>query len=543
MRVLFGLCLTFAFASSWSQQKYWIFFSDKGNGCIERDVAINQNYQDSVLKSGVSLLSYSKWLNGIVVETFGRPQELLTYSFVQNIQEVGKGVELTSYGSSVEESLDYVLKQMNGEAILEKGLSARGVKVGIIDAGFSNINELSTTEYLFKNDQVKSYRDFIEPAKSVLKIPSGKMLTNYNSLPILSREKIDNDSELVFGEEQLSYRDLKFGNGTHGKSVLVKMAGIGDLTGEQFGFATGADYYLARTENGDKEHRVEEYDWIRALEWMDSLGVKLINSSLGYSQFDDAKENYTTDQMNGQVGVTTKAAQIAVQEKGIFIVSSAGNSGNSSWRIVTVPADAPDVLTVGATTKSDPVKIGYSSEGPEGIDYIKPDVSVYSPNGTSFSSPNVAGYVACLMEYAPKMSNLELLDIVRKSGALYPYGNTYVGYGVPNAKVALQLIDNYGIKNKAKPNPVTVVESSSKKAKVILKNRPLSDITFFRKKTAKNVERQGVLNPYGDYEDFKVQGIRYKPRKDQYLLVIKKKNWEVQTTFQSGEEVVEVIWK
>ena len=543
MRVLFGLCLTFAVASSWSQQKYWIFFSDKGEVDNQRDNEINQIYQDSVLKNGMSLVSYSKWLNGIVVEALVKPQDLMAYSFVQNIQEVGKGVVLTNYGSVGVESLDYVLKQMNGEAILEKGLSGKGVKIGIIDAGFNNINKLSTTEYLFKNNQVKSYRDFIEPGNSVLNISSNQSIDSLRSRSMLSQEEKKVDSQLVSEEKPDSYQDFKFGNGTHGRNVLIKMAGKGELTGEQFGFATGASYYLARTENGAKEHRVEEYDWIRALEWMDSLGVKLVNSSLGYSQFDDASENYTTDQMNGKIGVTTKAAQIAVHEKGIFIVSSAGNSGNSSWRIVTVPADAPDVLTVGATSKSDPLKIGYSSEGSEDVDYIKPDVSVYSPNGTSFSSPNVAGYVACLIEYAPKISNLELLDIVRKSGALYPYGNNYVGYGVPNAKVAIQLIDNYGIKNKKKPNPVSVVNASSKKVKVILKNRPLADITFFRKKTVKNVKIQGVLNPYGDFEDFKMQGIRYKPKKDQYILVIKKKNWEVQTTIQSGEEVVEVIWK
>lgn len=518
MRVLFGLFLTIAtISASWSQQKYWIFFTDKGQDLDVYDAMVSESYKDSILSQGFEFVSFSKWLNGIVVSSNHVPFELLNIDFVQSIQSVGRSAELAQFDNG-EGDLDFVLAQMNGQALIEKGLSGKGVRVGVIDAGFSKINKISSTKYLFKNDQVKAFRDFIQPEKSVLNVPSYKDTVH-------------------------SYLDAKFGNGTHGKSVLIKLAGKGDLTGEQFGFATGAEFYLARTENGKKEHRVEEYDWIRALEWMDSLGVQLVNSSLGYSEFDDKAENYTKDQMNGTVGVASKAAQIAVHEKGLFIVSSAGNSGNDKWRLITVPADAPDVLTVGATEKSMPLKIGYSSEGPEYNDYLKPDVAVHSPNGTSFSSPSVCGYVACLMEYAPHLSNLEILEIVRKSGALFPYGNNYVGYGVPNAKVALQLIDNWGIKNEEKPNPVKVIKSSKKKAKVVFTTKPLSNITLFRKKDKKNVHTQTYLNPYGELDDLKKQTIQYKAKKGKYILTVKKKSWEAQTTLQNGLEVVEIIWE
>ena len=213
---------------------------------------------------------------------------------------------------------------------------------------------------------------------------------------------------------------------------------------------------------------------------MDSLGVQLVNSSLGYSQFDDQSENYLTTEMDGEHGITSKAAEIAVRERGMLLVISAGNAGAKPWRLVTVPADAPSVLTVGATQLKGPIRISYSSIGPDYTDFLKPDVSAYSPNGTSFSAPVVTGFMACLMEYAPELSNFELMEVIKKSSGIYPFGNNFIGYGIPSATEALNIIDEFRITDSLNSqNQFRKILSRKKKMKLTISNFPTEDLSIF----------------------------------------------------------------
>jgi subtilisin family serine protease len=486
-----------------SQQKYWIFFTDKASGVNDFDSPVAANYTDSLKKLDFNIISSSKWLNAIVVEENENLIKLNEISFIEHIQEVGAAQEVAQTNEEpIVESLEFYLNQMSGWALVKKGLTGKGVKIGLIDAGFSKLKEQRELLHVFENKQLVVFRDFIEP----------------------ERKNVEDEIQ---------------GSGSHGQKVFTKVAGYKKEEGELIGFATGASFYLARTENSEKEHKVEEYDWVRALEWMDSLGVQLVNSSLGYSQFDDANENYTKSQMNGKYGITSRAAEIAVQEKGMFLVISAGNAGAKDWRLVTVPADAPSVLTIGATQKKGGIKIGYSSIGPDYNDYLKPDVAVYSPNGTSFSSPAVAGYVACLMEYAPQLTNIELLEVVRKSASLYPYGNNYIGYGVPNAEKAMSMIDN-GIRLSELTYEKKV---KGTKAKLTFKTLPIRDVAIFRKKDKWSVGDQFLLKPYGDVDVLKKRNIRIKKKKSKFTILLKKKSWEKFTTIQNGKEVIEIIWE
>jgi hypothetical protein len=54
-------------------------------------------------------------------------------------------------------------------------------------------------------------------------------------------------------------------------------------------------------------------------------------------------------------------------------------------------------------------------------------------DGTSFSSPLVAGFAACAWQANPEYSNMELFRELEKSGELYPYYDYAHGYGVPQA--------------------------------------------------------------------------------------------------------------
>ena len=484
------------------QQKYWVFFTDKGSQLSGRDTPVLSTYVDSLKSLSFHVVSSSKWLNAIVIDDHVLIDSLKNISFVKHTQPVGKAQQIsqTSEEPSVS-SLEFYLNQMSGWSLVNKGLTGKDIKIGLIDAGYADLNNQRELNHLFKNNQLIAFRDFINPERKTL-------------------------------DEEIS-------GSTHGQKVLSKITGYKEEEQNLIGFATGAYFYLARTENSEKEHRVEEYDWIQALEWMDSLGVQLVNSSLGYSEFDDSSENYTKAQLTGKIAVTSVAAEIAVKEKGMFIVISAGNAGNSSWGLLTVPADAPSVLTVGATVKEGGIKISYSSIGPDYNEFLKPDVAVYSPNGTSFSAPAVTGFVACLMEYAPKLSNIQLLKIVRESASLYPYGNNYIGYGVPNAQRAMSFIDE-GVFSK---EFVYEKEANGKKVKITFKNQPLHDIAIFQKSDKWTVGDQFLLNLYSDFEVMKSRNIRVKNKKTAMTIVLNKKSWEKFTTIQNGKEVIEIIWK
>ena len=61
------------------------------------------------------------------------------------------------------------------------------------------------------------------------------------------------------------------------------------------GTATEATYWLLRCEDPLTEQPVEEDFWTMAAEMADSLGVDIINSSLGYNNYDnDCSHNLQT---------------------------------------------------------------------------------------------------------------------------------------------------------------------------------------------------------------------------------------------------------
>ena len=62
--------------------------------------------------------------------------------------------------------------------------------------------------------------------------------------------------------------------------------------------------------------------------------------------------------------------------------------------------------------------------------------------GTSFSSPLVAGLVACLWQALPDKTAKEIIDLVRRSANQYQRPDNVYGYGVPNFWKAYQMGKN-----------------------------------------------------------------------------------------------------
>ena len=224
--------------------------------------------------------------------------------------------------------------------------------------------------------------------------------------------------------------------------------------------------------------------------------------------------------MDGHTSLISRAAQIAADKKGILIIVSAGNEGDDrSWRIISTPADAQGVLAIGATNGRLWNRIGYSSIGPENLPYLKPNVACFSLYGTSLSAPVITGYAACIMQANPKLTNKQVMDIIEKSSHLYPYGNNYIGYGVPQASRALALLRNQELPPTARSIKAT--------GKVMALAVDTSDpqVSIFHKKDATHVLQQ---------ESSKVTNGK---------LTLRRLSDEKQTTVDLKKEVIEVIWE
>jgi subtilisin family serine protease len=233
-----------------------------------------------------------------------------------------------------------------------------------------------------------------------------------------------------------------------------------------------ASFILAVTEDVGSETTAEEDNWLAAMEWADSLGVDIINTSLGYNVMDDGI-HYTYQDMDGNTTIITRAADIAAS-KGILCVIAAGNEGNGSWQKITAPCDADSVLCVGSVNFNR-LRSSFSSMGPTADGRIKPDVmamgglaAVASSNldftyssGTSFATPIITGLVACLWQANPTKSNMEILQAIKNSADRAYNPDTLYGWGIPNAARADSLLKGLPISNekiklftiKIYPNP------------------------------------------------------------------------------------------
>lgn len=308
------------------------------------------------------------------------------------------------------QQLSFALEQIQAEAMLEAGLSGKGVKIGIIDGGFLHADESESLQLLFENDQVAEYKDYLDPKAK-----------NYSG--------------------SVAFDDL------HGTEVWQLIGGYSREREVQYGLATGATYFLARTDHGGYEKRIEEKYAIKAMEWMAKEGVQIINLSLGYNfGYSDKKENYQRAQMDGKSTIVTQAVEEIAKKYGILVIVAAGNDGNNRWEIVGSPGDAKSALTVGATKFKIWDDMNYSSRGPEWLEYVKPELSCYASTGTSFSAPIITGLAACLLEKNPGLSGQELKQILIQSAQLSK-PNNYIGYGVPDAQKALQIVDGDSIES------------------------------------------------------------------------------------------------
>ena len=405
------------------------------------DLPVDPAYVDSLQKLGITVKYTSKWLNGCIAFSSDKllMDTLDKYSFVKEVDltyissSTSKAkLEEERFGKKATEE-EYVygkafdqINTVNGIALHDKEYLGKGMIIAIIDAGFYGVDQLPAFDHLWENGQILGTKDFVNPSSN------------------------------IFLEHQ------------HGMNVLSIIGG--KIDGTFMGTAPEADFWLLRTEDAGSEYPIEADYWICAAEFADSAGVDIINTSLGYNEFDDSSLNYTYSQLDGNTVRISKAADIA-SATGMIVVTSAGNEGNKSWHYITAPADAIGVITVGAIT-SDSIKASFSSFGPTADGRIKPDLTamgvsnaiqltsggIGTGSGTSFSAPVITGLMACLWQSMKDMTAKNMKDLILESCNHYSSPDNSMGYGIPDFKTAYHTSSKNHIrinndKWKVYPNP------------------------------------------------------------------------------------------
>tara|TARA_Y100001934_G_C12352061_1_gene775933 strand:- start:743 stop:2311 length:1569 start_codon:yes stop_codon:yes gene_type:complete len=413
------------------------------------DLPINQNYIDSVKQYSLSVQAQSKWHNCIVVSTHVESidDSLIGFSFVKSVQLIGEVVS----NKKNNDKLDYGLNEKQIETVNinfahNLDYTGKGVEIAVIDAGFSGVSSNAFFDSLFINNQIKSTYNFIN-----------NQPVNYSA----------------------------HGHGTSVASVLG-----GNISGTYVGSAPGSNYHLLVTEDINQENKIEEFHLVEALEYCDSAGIDLINISLGYNTFDDSRFSHQKEELTGDSTLLNKACNMAWR-KGAFIVTSAGNSGTDFWGVVTVPANADSVFTVGAVDVNEQYA-GFSSRGNPHINStLKPNVvgvgkhvyivkengTVGMSNGTSFSSPQITGLVSCLMEAFPGKKNWELKEAIEYSSHNSLTPDSLIGHGIPNFENAYLYLKNDGFSKKT--TYVTVYPNPSNGIFTVTNHLPIIELNLY----------------------------------------------------------------
>ncbi len=234
----------------------------------------------------------------------------------------------------------------------------------------------------------------------------------------------------------------------HGTLTLSVIGGY--KPGQLIGPAYQAQFMLAKTEIVQSETNIEEDNWVAAIEWDEANGVDVVSSSLGYNIFDDGQHSYTPQDMNGRTATTSKAALLAAR-RGVVVCVAAGNEAATSWHIITSPGDADSIITVGAVNP-DGSYAWFSGVGPTSDGRTKPDVvgqgvddycamttptGYYYEQGTSLSTPLVAGCAALILSVHPGLTPIEVRDALRNTASNAGAPNNSIGWGAVDVEKAI----------------------------------------------------------------------------------------------------------
>ncbi|WP_440881286.1 S8 family serine peptidase [Tenacibaculum sp. C7A-26P2] len=416
----------------------------------EKDVPIDVTYYNQInATTGITVKARSKWLNALHIRGTKETIAALlpAFDFIESIEYADKRLNRVAIDNSTKNKLinnhqnkfkalqtefDYgvsstQIKMLNADYLHREGYTGEGMHIAVIDGGFLNVETLPAFQRLRDQNKILGGYDFVNRSPNFYSAHS------------------------------------------HGTHVLSNIAGY--IENEFVGTAPDASFYLFITEDILNETPLEESLWVEAAERADSLGVDVINTSLGYTTFDNRNYSHTYNDLDGKTTFISRGAEIGAS-RGMLLVTSAGNSGSSAWKYLSAPADAAAVFTVGAVNASENMA-QFSSYGPTADGRVKPDVVAHGENvyiinynsgepsranGTSFSSPVMAGAVACFWQAFPNLKPVEVMEIVRKSSHRYANPTDHYGYGIPDFEQAFKGLGTANLTEKTTlktyPNPV-----------------------------------------------------------------------------------------
>lgn len=379
---------------------------------VPSDLPVSHEYLRTIGKAGALVLAVSKWNNTALVSLSDSLliNKISLLPFVLKTECVWRG-DISKEKKAVPDSVvnrlqkdslyygpaTYQITLHHGQLLHHAGFVGKGMVIAIVDGGYMNFDKLE----LLNNIHILGMHDFVNP-----------------------RSDLSNELD-------------------HGMKVLSCMAANKPYV--MVGTAPDASYWLFRSEDGNSENPVEEDYWAAAVEYADSVGADLINSSLGYFKFDNSIQDIMYRQLDGKSTLISCTASM-IADKGMILINSAGNSGMDSWKKISVPADADNILTVGAIDNNNRLA-PFSSIGNTADNRVKPDVvslginvsvsrmdgkGVGRGNGTSFATPVICGLVACLWQACPQLTAKQIIQLVRQSSDRYAYPDNIYGYGIPD---------------------------------------------------------------------------------------------------------------
>lgn len=438
--------------------KVWVLLKDKGpkeSGArspsplpakplrypADEDRPLHRPYLEALERRGFRLHAALKWQNRI--SGFIRPdrvEALRRMDFVSAVEPfakrkrdpLGKRAQAAAPDYGATGRVFATLRIDEAHRLLAlKGLQpGRGVRIAVIDNGFHLHNRLFGR--LLRERRILDSVDFINPDRSSFFTAA---------FPLA---------------------------GDHGAQTLSLIGGYG--RGEFMGVAPEASFLLYRAENdtlglGPEEY-VEEDHVAAAIERAVEQGAQVISISLGYRYgFEDPEGRSLPDipyaEINGRSRPASLAA-IGAARRNVLVVAAAGNEAQNTTRedrtspTLVSPADADSILAVGASDSSGR-PCSFSSFGPTADGRRKPDIAApgcpvptVDPDesegilprteGTSFSTPLVAGVAALLFGYRAGASAEEVRQAILKSGSRAQSPSDTLGHGMVDAAKALEIL-------------------------------------------------------------------------------------------------------
>jgi len=449
MRIAYLFLLVLTTSVGFSQEDAWVYFKDKSNAqtyfdaplqmlsqrALDRrirqnisldtkDIPLSVVYINQIKSAnGITVKAQSKWLNALHIRgTVTAINALKNLSIVEKVVFANRSLNPTAKMATIAKPMNVInkletqvdfaygssanqIQMLNGHLLHQQNFTASDKVIAIMDAGFPGVNIAQPFQRLRDQNKILGGYDFV-------------------------------------------HRSTNFYSGNHhGTMVLSSMGGYKDNA--LVGTAPDAAYYLFITEDTASENPIEESLWVEAAEKADSLGVDVINTSLGYFGYDNPNYSHTYADMSGNTNFISKGANIAFS-RGMIVVASAGNEGGTSEPHVGAPAEATEVIAVGAVTASK-TAAGFSSIGPSYDGRVKPNVmaqgqasvlsddfgNIVTASGTSFSGPIMAGMIASFWQAFPNKTNQEIRQLVQASADRYTSPTAQFGYGIPDFSLAL----------------------------------------------------------------------------------------------------------